>query len=173
MKKLIAASMIYLAFVPFSTSQAALLYNFLTDASTVVGSVEFSASSPGTIVDLDLNLDAVLTGLGTYTEGDVVSAAWNIDAAMLLNGFVLELAPISGSTANTVLTFADPASSGLLSGTFSVCDGDSKCNSSLFNQVRNTSFRVEASRVPVPATFALMGLGLAGIGYHRRQSKAA
>ena len=102
MKKLIAASMMYLAFVPFSTSQAALLYDFLIDGSTVVGSVEFSASSPGTIVDLDLNLEAVLTGLGTYTESDVVSAAWNIDAAMALNGFVLELAPVSGSTANTV-----------------------------------------------------------------------
>ena len=173
MEKLFAASMIYLAFVPFSTSQAALLYDFLIDASTVVGSVEFSASSPGTIVDLDLNLDAVLTGGGTYTESDVVSATWNIDAAMLLNGFVLELAPISGSTANTVLTFADPASSGLLSATFSACGGSPKCNQGLFSQVEDTSFRAEASAVPEPATLALIGLGLAGIGYHRRKSKAA
>lgn len=139
------------------TSVEVPLFNDQGAADATVTIYADSAGVPGAILD-----SATLSG---FTDGIVTAL---MTGGVLLNTGTNYWIGLSANSPNAqAWRFTDPDVAGRRA--LSNNQGASWVG---FDSTETTAFRVNGS-VPVPATLALVGLGLAGIGYGRRQFQKA
>lgn len=165
---------VLVAFATAAPARAALIHEFVQGGS-VIGSIEFSAASPGTVVAFSYPGPSGTLGLadlcgpgGTGTCSALLpDTSWQIGSLWELNDFVLALdfgeEFQAGSESNVALFFPNPASSGYLGtgGTFDFRFNCGVCESGIRNFIAaQVGVATQAIEVTEPGSVFLLTLGL-------------
>lgn len=168
-------------------AHSALIHNFVdTFDGTIVGSIEFSAETPGVVTAFSFSgFGGPVLGLGdlclTAADCDLAPAGndtvWSIDNNWNLNGFAMLLdfgdSFDPGSDVEMLFEFNDPASIGLPFITQFVSGSPPAGALTLYRFRNNQRLQTVAVEVPEPTSFALFSVGLAGLAFARRRRAAA
>jgi PEP-CTERM motif len=142
---------------------------------------DYTAQSYLSLTSLDslsitLTMDDGDSALGDFDFNDLTLELDGINTGIKLNGFPdesLVTLTISGAPVNAAAILAALHADGKLAGT--VRDSDPNDNEIIFPNESLTTLRLEGNSQPTPtpepATWSLLGLGLAGLVVYRRRKK--
>ncbi|MBS1822525.1 MAG: PEP-CTERM sorting domain-containing protein [Acidobacteria bacterium] len=131
-------------------------------------------ASPGSTVSFDATVTAIYDKLGpAYLNGDSsgITGSLTVNDTPFLVNFPLVMSA-GDSVTNLLFTVALPSglAPGMYTGYFSILGG---LNSSALGTLDTAEFTINASTVPEPATWALIGTGMAALllaGFTRRRT---
>ena len=167
-------------------ARAALIHNFIdTSDNSVLGSITFSAETPGTVTAFSFSgfgspalglADLCLTAADCDLIPLVFDTTWSIDSNWELDAFDLMLdlgdAFGPGSDYEVIIDFLMPASNGV-TGISSFFNGAPDLSAVTFFEIETfQNLATVAVEVPEPATMTFFAVGLAGLALARRRRSA-